>query len=117
MDLLYNNVSHEFCPFIENVTTPFLKKSVDYGDVSEILSGIKLRTKLCNNGRTKNDRYQKASSKGDRNIYKIHTNTTGDKKNCCLCVRGYNKRVKSDLHISRDLIEAVKKDSTEHVFI
>lgn len=66
------------------------KYSRDFGDISEILSELNLRTMRRNNGRTKNDRYQKAALKGTKYPEKIHTGTKhGDKKpwvHSCECV-------------------------------
>lgn len=50
------------------------KYSIDFGDISEILSKLNLRTMRRNNGRTKNDRYQKAPRKGTK-ISTKHTCT------------------------------------------
>lgn len=56
------------------------KYSRDFGDISEILSKLNLRTMRRNNGRTKNDRYQKAPRKGQKYSENTHACTTGDKK-------------------------------------
>lgn len=60
------NVSHDiFCNLLKRLLLLLHKKySRVFGDISEILSELNLRTMPCNNGRTKNDRYQKTPVKG-----------------------------------------------------
>lgn len=64
--VLILNVSHDvFIGSLKRLLLLLNKKySRDPGDISEILSELNLRTMPCNNGRTKNDRYQKTSAKG-----------------------------------------------------
>lgn len=86
------NVSHSiFCNLLKRLLLLINKKySRDFGDISEILSELNLRTMRRNNGRTKNDRYQKAALKGTKiSRENTYTDTNGDKKPSvysCECV-------------------------------